>query len=238
MKAWKCTVCNYIHKGDTPPDKCPVCGAGRDKFVEIELPDQGESMPAATPGSSKTTPDTKSSAPDTPEHAGSGSAGTGSREPAPKTKKTAPASARSLYRRITDVMIRHHAHPILVHTPNGVLPIAVVLFILAWVSGASLPAKAAVINLVFVVLSLPLVLHSGFLVWQKKYNQADTFLFRIKILAVALTTGACVIALAWYLIDPDVLSSSLAAAFIFINVVMVASAGVAGYIGGKLVFKD
>ncbi len=209
MKAWKCTVCNYIHKGDTPPDKCPVCGAGRDKFVEIEVP------------------------------AGNGGgAGTGKQEPDPKAEKTAPASPRTLYQRMTDLMVRHHAHPILVHTPNGVLPIAVVLFILAWVSGASLLATAAFINLVFVVLSLPPVLHSGFLVWQKKYNQADTVLFRIKILAAALTTGACVISLVWYLLDPDVLSSPLAVAFIFINVVMVASAGVAGYIGGKLVFKD
>ncbi len=209
MKAWKCTVCNYIHKGDSPPDKCPVCGAGRDKFVEIEVP------------------------------AGNGGgAGTGKQEPDPKAEKTAPASPRTLYQRMTDLMVRHHAHPILVHTPNGVLPIAVVLFILAWVSGASLLATAAFINLVFVVLSLPPVLHSGFLVWQKKYNQADTVLFRIKILAAALTTGACVISLVWYLLDPDVLSSPLAVAFIFINVVMVASAGVAGYIGGKLVFKD
>ena len=237
MKAWKCTVCNYIHKAETPPAKCPVCGAGRDKFVEIEIPDSQEST-APEAGPSKTASDRKTAAPDTPAHGGIGSPGTGSREPGPKTRKTAPSAPGTLYQRITDLMIRHHAHPILVHTPNGVLPIAVVLFVLAWVSGTSLPAKAAVINLVFVVLSLPLVLHSGFLVWQKKYNQADTFLFRIKILAAALTTGACVISLVWYLLDPDILSSALAWAFIFINVVMVASAGVAGYIGGKLVFKD
>lgn len=35
MKYWKCTVCGYIHKGDQPPDKCPVCGASADKFMEI-----------------------------------------------------------------------------------------------------------------------------------------------------------------------------------------------------------
>ena len=35
MKRWKCTVCGYIHTGDAPPDKCPVCGAGPDKFVEV-----------------------------------------------------------------------------------------------------------------------------------------------------------------------------------------------------------
>ena len=36
MKKWRCTVCNYVHEGDTPPDKCPICGVGPDKFVLIE----------------------------------------------------------------------------------------------------------------------------------------------------------------------------------------------------------
>ncbi len=33
---WKCTVCNYIHTGEAPPEKCPVCGADRSKFVEVD----------------------------------------------------------------------------------------------------------------------------------------------------------------------------------------------------------
>lgn len=33
---WRCTVCNYIHEGDTPPEKCPVCGVGPEKFVPVE----------------------------------------------------------------------------------------------------------------------------------------------------------------------------------------------------------
>lgn len=36
MKKWRCTVCNYIHEGDTPPEKCPICGVGPDKFVLLE----------------------------------------------------------------------------------------------------------------------------------------------------------------------------------------------------------
>ncbi|HEX9204535.1 MAG TPA: hypothetical protein VF853_01280 [Candidatus Deferrimicrobiaceae bacterium] len=35
MKKWKCKVCGYIHQGDEPPDACPICGAFRDKFVQI-----------------------------------------------------------------------------------------------------------------------------------------------------------------------------------------------------------
>lgn len=29
---WVCTVCGYIHKGATPPDKCPLCGVPAGKF--------------------------------------------------------------------------------------------------------------------------------------------------------------------------------------------------------------
>jgi uncharacterized membrane protein len=211
MKAWKCTICNYVHKGDSPPEKCPVCGADKTKFVEIEIADEPE----------KEVSDSKASAPGTSE---------------PETTK--PTEPETVYQKMTQLMIKHHAHPILVHTPNGVLPVAGILFILAWVFDATLPAKAAAINLVFVVLALPLVVYTGVLEWQKKYNRADTLLFRIKILAATLTCAACLITLIWYLIDPAVLSTSLSWVFILVNLIMLASAGVAGYIGGKLVFKD
>lgn len=38
MKQWRCRVCGYIHVGEEPPEKCPVCGAGREYF---ELMDDG-----------------------------------------------------------------------------------------------------------------------------------------------------------------------------------------------------
>ena len=33
---WKCEVCGYIHKGDAPPEVCPVCGVGADQFTLFE----------------------------------------------------------------------------------------------------------------------------------------------------------------------------------------------------------
>ena len=27
MAKWVCSVCGYVHEGDTPPEKCPVCNA-------------------------------------------------------------------------------------------------------------------------------------------------------------------------------------------------------------------
>lgn len=34
MKKWVCTVCGHVHQGDTPPEVCPLCKAGSDKFIE------------------------------------------------------------------------------------------------------------------------------------------------------------------------------------------------------------
>ncbi|NFG57678.1 NADH peroxidase [Clostridium botulinum] len=36
MKKFVCTVCGYIHEGDTPPEICPVCKVGADKFIEMK----------------------------------------------------------------------------------------------------------------------------------------------------------------------------------------------------------
>lgn len=35
MKKFVCTVCGYIHEGDEPPEKCPICNAPRKKFNEV-----------------------------------------------------------------------------------------------------------------------------------------------------------------------------------------------------------
>ncbi|MCB9481908.1 MAG: hypothetical protein H6680_08850 [Desulfobacteraceae bacterium] len=35
MKQWECGVCGYIHKGEEPPDTCPVCGADKSAFTLI-----------------------------------------------------------------------------------------------------------------------------------------------------------------------------------------------------------
>ena len=34
MKKWVCTVCGYVHEGETAPEKCPVCNAPASKFKE------------------------------------------------------------------------------------------------------------------------------------------------------------------------------------------------------------
>lgn len=35
---WVCKVCGYEHEGDTPPDECPLCGAGPEDFEPVGAP--------------------------------------------------------------------------------------------------------------------------------------------------------------------------------------------------------
>ncbi len=35
MKKYVCSVCGYVHTGDTPPEKCPVCHVPASKFNEM-----------------------------------------------------------------------------------------------------------------------------------------------------------------------------------------------------------
>lgn len=36
---WVCSVCGYVHEGDQPPERCPVCKVPAEKFVKM---DEGE----------------------------------------------------------------------------------------------------------------------------------------------------------------------------------------------------
>ena len=36
MIKWVCSVCGYVYEGEAAPEKCPLCGAGADKFNKVE----------------------------------------------------------------------------------------------------------------------------------------------------------------------------------------------------------
>jgi rubredoxin/amino acid transporter len=206
MKRWKCTVCKYIHEGDEPPDICPVCKVGKEKFVEID--EHGEPIGAVAPASA-----------DHRKKAGKGQA-----------KK---AAKRSLIERT-------HAHPISVHIPNGVIPISVFFVFAATFLNFTGLGKAAFYNNLCVVVVMPVVLYTGYMSWRSKYEGVWTSAFVIKIVASTISTLAAFLAAIWYYVSPDVLTPEATDRwpFLLVNVVMLLSTSVAGYIGGKLVFKD
>jgi len=217
VKKWRCTVCGYIHEGEEPPEICPVCGADRSKFVEIVAEENGEKK-------SKTKidplePETEANVADAP--------GT-------------TLDPLSKYDRIYQLMVKHHVHPISVHIPNGLLPVSVLFIFLAVIFKFTGLSQAAFYNLIFVVFSMPLVLFSGVIVWQKKYNGAMTTLFLTKMICGGVASLTAMILVVWSIVDPGVLSltSTHLVAFLFVNMVMLGAAVTAGFLGGKLVFRD
>ncbi len=41
--SWRCSICGYLHRGDTPPGRCPVCQADADLFSAVD--DTGVPLP-------------------------------------------------------------------------------------------------------------------------------------------------------------------------------------------------
>lgn len=216
MKRWKCKVCGYIHTGDEPPDVCPVCGAPKSAF-EL-LADSG------TDGADK------------------GSA--------PRERPTVQsATARSLTRTIkpvsqlmakAELLTRLHGHPIAVHIPNGVLPVSLLFTLLAVLFKSESLALAAKYNCILVAVTMPLVLITGFIDWFNRFGGRLTSVFKIKIACGLIVTTLTLVLALWWAADPRIYLGADPKIYLFllINLVNLAAAVVAGYYGGKLVFKD
>lgn len=214
MKKWECTVCGYIHEGDEPPDECPVCAADKSMFVEVV-----EQAAAAEPAA-------------TAEPAASPAA------PAqPAGKQGLPATLLAF---ATTQILRHHLHPIMVHTPNGIVPMAVIFLFIAALFTAPLFDIAALYSLVFVLIAMPAVLATGYIVWQERYRGALTPIFKLKIGASIVATVSLVILLIWRALQPAVLTTPSTGRwfFLILAVIMVGAVGLAGHMGGKLVFGN
>ncbi len=217
MKKWECTVCGYIHVGEEPPEICPVCGADRSKFVEIVAEEKAEEKTTAKIDPIALETETKTS-------------DANGKTPDPPSK----------YDRIYQLMVKHHVHPISVHIPNGLLPVSVFFIFLAVIFKFAGLGQAAFYNLIVVVFVMPMVIFSGVVVWQKKYKGAMTTLFLTKMICGGVVSLTAMILVIWYIVDPGVssLASTHLVGFLFVNVVMLGAAVTAGFLGGKLVFRD
>lgn len=208
MKKWECTVCGYIHVGEEPPDECPVCSADKSLFVEV--------VEENTPGVAAAVPEEPT-------------------QPPPATKPTLLARIHAL---ASELIVRHHLHPIMVHTPNGIVPMALVFLLITVGFGLPLFETAALYSLVFVLIAMPLVLFTGYVMWQKRYRGALTTIFKIKISASILAVILLVTLIVWRVVQPDIVTAASTDRWVFLGlaVLLVAAVGTAGHMGGKLVF--
>ncbi len=207
MKKWECTVCGYVHEGEEPPEKCPVCGAEKEKFVEVNASEEanGQAQVEGVEGASAA---------------------------------VVPPGPSTILEKVTALILDNHLHPISVHGPNGIVPVAVAFFVLALLFNSTSLEAATYFNLIAVLLSMPLVLATGYLTWQKKYKGAMTSLFKIKIIAGIAATVILFGLVVWRMIQPDIFTNGTSDRYLFLgwSVLLLAAVGVAGHLGGQLVF--
>ncbi len=224
MKKWKCTVCGYVHTGDEPPEKCPVCGADRSKFIELleEAPQQEEAHRDIPSGATEQ--------PVSTDDAGSGL-------PENDVSKPVQTAFQKYYAFVTGLMTKYHAHPISVHIPNGVLPVAIVFLVLSMLFQAAGLEAASFYNMIIVVLVMPKVLFSGYVDWKNRLGGNLTNLILTKMIcgATVLLIGLSLVVWRW--VDPMVAlaSSPSRMTYLFLHLVILGAAALAGYLGGKLI---
>jgi rubredoxin len=210
VKRWRCAVCGYVHSGKESPEKCPVCDAPKQMFQEIDV--DGKALGEL-------------------ETEGLDPAVTLALQKGQKTSTT-------LLDKLANLSLKLHLHPITAHFPNGILP-AVVVFLGLFVYFDILSLEiAAYYNLIFVLLMLPMVLLTGFVEWQKRYMGIKTAIFITKIICSLIVLGAVNVLVFWRLLDPEVLAEGSPSRLIYLGIAagMLAVVGIAGHLGGKLVF--
>jgi rubredoxin/uncharacterized membrane protein len=138
----------------------------------------------------------------------------------------------------TDLIVKHHLHPISVHIPNGVLPLSVFFMLVAAFFHLEKFGIAAFYNMIFVALAMPVVLFSGFIDWKKRFGGNLTKLFITKMVCGAIVTILSLVTVIWRTVDPNILDamSFSGSIFLLLHLTMLGAAILAGYCGGKLVF--
>lgn len=224
MKKWECTICSYIHEGDAPPDECPVCGADKSAFVEVVDKAETEQGKAASP-ENETSATTE---------AASTEASTDT--PPLQTPAASPNLWAALLAKGTELILKHHLHPIAVHSPNGIMPMAFTFLLIAALLGLTSFDAAALYSLVFILISMPVVIFTGYIAWKNRYRGALTPIFKIKITCSAIMLFSLVVLICWRALDPQVvLTSGLRWLYLLVALVALGAAGMAGHLGGKLI---
>lgn len=264
MKRWQCTVCGFIHEGDTPPEECPVCGAERSAFIPLEVEEPaadssagvgatwrctvcghihaGPAPPAECPvcGADRSQfvvhASAEASAADAPGLAGRDTGREGLAASTGSASTGSSTGHRRIYAVFLDLAFRYHFHPIAVHVPNGVVPVSVLFVLLGALLGGHPLGAAAGYNTAFVSLFMPVVLWSGYLHWKHRFRGALTRLFLTKIVCGGCLQVLALVCTIWFLMDPDI-ALRPPPGYVVCHLGMLGVGTVAGFLGGRLVFS-
>ena len=217
LRRWKCSICNYIHDGDEPPEICPVCGADKSVFIEIGV--EEETAASIVELEETTQPDIAESA-----------------EPPVQQSDTALDKPQP-FGLIGKLVMKFHLHAISVHTPNGVIPVAIVFLVLAMFFTISSLELASFFNRIFVLLSMPAVILTGIISWQIKYKGAKTWVFKTKLACSFVVLILITLMVVWRFIDQSIAMSGGTSSLVYLALggIILAAAGIAGHLGGTLV---
>jgi uncharacterized membrane protein len=140
--------------------------------------------------------------------------------------------------KLANFVLHNHIHPILVHTPNGLIPVIVFFMLLGIYFHFQGFEQAAYYNLVIVLLAMPAVMVTGYLEWQRRYNGAKTVLFLTKISCSLVVFATILILAGWRFINPEVTAPASPTRWVYLSIslIMLVATGIAGHLGGKLVF--
>lgn len=210
VKRWRCSVCGYVHTGDEPPETCPICEAPKRMFVEIDA--DGKAL----------------------EKIDAEEVDPAMAQLSEKEQK----KSSSLFDKFAKLSLKLHLHPITTHFPNGILPVVVVFLGLSVYFNIVSLETAAYYNLIFVLFMLPMVLLTGFMEWQKRYKGLKTAIFIIKIICSLTVLALVNVLVFWRWLDPGVMAEGSPTRLIYLGIAagMLAVVGLAGHLGGKLVF--
>jgi uncharacterized membrane protein len=118
-----------------------------------------------------------------------------------------------------------------------VLPLALIFLLLAIVFGIAGFEQAAFYNLVFVLLTMPVVLLTGYTEWRNRYKGLKSKIFITKISASIVVTSILLVMVIWRFADPQITESANRWIYLLLGLVMVGAVGLAGHLGGTLVHE-
>jgi len=213
-RRWRCTICGYLHEGDEPPAKCPLCGADRSLFVEVDA--EGKSLTGED---------------DVADTAATEVSATGA---------ASSQEGATFFDKIATLSFSFHLHSIHTHFPNGILPVIVAFLGLSIFFNIVSLETAAFYNSIAVLLALPVVIFTGYIEWQKRYKGIKTMVFITKIICALVVLASVNVLVFWRVIDPAVATAGSVSQMVYFAVAAVAlgAAGIAGHLGGKLSFAS
>lgn len=133
-----------------------------------------------------------------------------------------------------------HLHPMMVHFPQALFPVAFASLLVAVVTGNRLFESGALTAVAFGLLSSPPCILTGYIDWKLRYKGVMTPVFRIKSWGSVVLVSLATAALAVRLLHPEIAALEVGTwpfiLYVSLLGVSTATCVVLGYYGGRLVF--